>query len=124
MPARSDATDLLVAWSNVDQSAFDKLVPLVHQELRALARGYMRHERPDHTLQAMALVNEVYIRLIDVNRIHWQNRAHFLAVAAQMMRRILVEFARQRQKRGGDVMRVTIDDARLDATSMWVGVSP
>src|SRR5215510_9018708 len=81
----------------------------------------MRHERPDHTLQVMALVNEAYIRLIDVNRINWQNRAHFLAVAAQMMRRIIVEFARQRQKRGGDVMRVTIDDARLDATSMWVG---
>jgi RNA polymerase sigma factor (TIGR02999 family) len=113
MPPRSDATDLLLAWSSGDESAFDKLVPLVYQELRALAQRYMRHERSDHTLQATALVNEAYVRLIDVNRIQWQNRAHFLAVAAQTMRRILVEFARhrRRQKRGGDVVRVTIDDA-------------
>ena len=113
MPPRSDATDLLLAWSSGDVSAFDKLVPLVYQELRALAQRYMRHERSDHTLQATALVNEAYVRLIDVNRIQWQNRAHFLAVAAQTMRRILVEFARhrRRQKRGGDVVRVTIDDA-------------
>ena len=113
MPARSDATDLLLAWSQGDESAFDKLVPLVYQELHALARRYMRGERSDHTLQATALVNEAYVRLIDVNRIQWQNRAHFLAVAAQTMRRILVEFARhrRRQKRGGDVVRVAIDDA-------------
>ena len=113
MPPRSDATELLLAWSNGDESAFDRLVPLVHRELRVLARRYMRRERPDHTLQATALVNEAYVRLIDVNRIQWQNRAHFLAVAAQTMRRILVEFARNRhrQKRGGDVVRVTIDDA-------------
>ena len=112
MPPRSDATELLLAWSNGDESAFDKLVPLVYQELRALAQRYMRHERPDHTLQATALVNEAYVRLIDVNRIQWQNRAHFLAVAAQTMRRILVEFARQRhrQKRGGDAARVRIDN--------------
>ena len=113
MPPRSDATDLLLAWSSGDESAFDKLVPLVYQELRALAQRYMRHERSDHTLQATALVNEAYVRLIDVSRIQWQNRAHFLAVAAQTMRRILVEFARhrRRQKRGGNVVRVTIDDA-------------
>ena len=112
MPARSDATDLLVAWSEGDESAFDKLVPLVYKELHALARRYMRGERSDHTLQATALVNEAYVRLIDVNRIRWQNRSHFLAVAAQTMRRILVEFARQRhrQKRGSDAVRVTIDD--------------
>ena len=114
MPQRShsDATELLLAWSNGDQSAFERLVPLVYQELRVLAQRYMRHERPDHTLQATALVNEAYVRLIDVNRIQWQNRSHFLAVAAQTMRRILVEFARHRhrQKRGGDVMRVTIDN--------------
>jgi RNA polymerase sigma factor (TIGR02999 family) len=112
MPSRSDATELLAAWSNGDESAFDQLVPLVHQELHALARRYMRRERSDHTLQATALVNEAYIRLIDVNRVQWQNRTHFLAVAAQTMRRILVEFARQRrrQKRGGDALRVTMDD--------------
>ena len=114
MSPRSDATELLLAWSKGDDSAFDKLVPLVYHELRLLAQRYMRHERTDHTLQATALVNEAYVRLIDVNRIQWQNRAHFLAVAARTMRRILVEFARQRhrQKRGGDVVRVTIDDAR------------
>jgi RNA polymerase sigma factor (TIGR02999 family) len=115
MPARSDATDLLLAWSQGDESAFDKLVPLVYQELHALARRYMRGERSDHTLQATALVNEAYVRLIDVNRIRWQSRSHFLAVAAQTMRRILVEFARRRrrQKRGGDVVCVTIDDAEI-----------
>jgi RNA polymerase sigma factor (TIGR02999 family) len=114
MPPRSDATDLLVAWSNGDESAFEKLVSLVYQELRVLARRYMRRERADHTLQATALVNEAYVRLVDVNRMQWQNRAHFLAVAAQTMRRILVEFARHRhrQKRGGDAVRVTLDDAR------------
>jgi RNA polymerase sigma-70 factor, ECF subfamily len=115
MPARSDATDLLLAWSQGDESAFDKLVPLVYQELHALARRYMRSERSDHTLQATALVNEAYVRLIDVNRIRWQNRSHFFAVAAQTMRRILVEFARQRhrQKRGGDAVRVPIDDVDM-----------
>jgi RNA polymerase sigma factor (TIGR02999 family) len=109
----SNATDLLLAWSDGDESAFEQLVPLVYQELHVLARRYMRHERPDHPLQATALVNEAYLRLIDVNRIHWQNRSHFLAVAARTMRRILVEFARQRdrQKRGGDRVRVTVDHA-------------
>ena len=94
-------------------SAFDELVPLVYRELRLLAHRYMRQERHDHMLQTTALVNEAYLRLIDVNRIQWQNRAHFLAVAAQTMRRILVEFARQRsrQKRGGSAIRVTLDDA-------------
>jgi RNA polymerase sigma factor (TIGR02999 family) len=115
MPARSpsDATDLLLAWSSGDASALEKLMPLVYHELRALALRYMRQERADHTLQATALVNEAYLRLVDVNRIHWQNRAHFLAVAAQTMRRILVEFARQRrrQKRGGDAVHVTLEDA-------------
>lgn len=113
MTPSSNATELLHAWSNGDQSAFEELVPLVYQELRILAERYMRHERPDHTLQATALVNEAYVRLIDVNRIQWQSRTHFLAMAAQTMRRILVEFARQRhrQKRGGGAMRVTLSDA-------------
>jgi RNA polymerase sigma factor (TIGR02999 family) len=109
-----DATELLEAWSRGDGSAFDKLVPLVYQELRTLAERYMRQERPDHTLQATSLVNEAYLRLIDVRRIQWQNRAHFLAVAAQTMRRILVDFARRRdrQKRGGEAMVLTLDAAR------------
>jgi len=108
-----NATELLVAWGNGDQSAFDQLVPLVYQELRSLAQRYIRQERPGHTLQATALVNEAYLRLVDINRIQWQNRAHFMAVAAQAMRRILVEFARQRhrQKRGGELQRVMLDDA-------------
>jgi RNA polymerase sigma factor (TIGR02999 family) len=116
MPAASppDATELLQAWSRGDASAFDKLVPLVHRELRELAGRYMRHERPDHTLQPTSLVNEAYLRLIDINRVQWQNRAHFLAVAAQTMRRILVDLARRRdrQKRGGEMMLVTLDEAR------------
>src|SRR5678810_864952 len=108
----TDATELLRAWSNGDGSALDRLVPLVYEELHRLARRYMRQERPDHTLQATSLVNEAYLRLIDVNRVEWRDRAHFLAVAAQMMRRILVEFARnrQRQKRGGGAVDVSLDD--------------
>jgi RNA polymerase sigma-70 factor, ECF subfamily len=115
MPPASppDATELLQAWSRGDASAFDKLVPLVYRELRALAGRYMRNERPDHTLQPTSLVNEAYLRLIDVKRVPWQNRAHFFAVAANTMRRILVEFARKRhrRKRGGDRTLIAIDDA-------------
>jgi hypothetical protein len=88
----SGPTELLRAWSQGDGSALDQLIPLVYEELHRLARRYMRQERPDHTLQATSLVNEAYLRLIDVNRVEWRDRAHFLAVAAQMMRRILVEF--------------------------------
>ena len=115
MPQSSptDVTDLLRAWSNGDGSAFERLVPLVYQELRSLARRYMRQERADHTLQTTSLINEAYLRLVDVNRIQWQSRAHFLAVAAQAMRRILVESARRRHrhKRGGDVVLVALDEA-------------
>ena len=110
----SGPTELLRAWSQGDGSALDRLVPLVYEELHRLARRYMRQERPDHTLQATSLVNEAYLRLIDVNRVEWRDRAHFLAVAAQMMRRILVEFARnrQRQKRGGGAVHVSLDDVQ------------
>jgi RNA polymerase sigma factor (TIGR02999 family) len=105
-------TELLRAWSQGDGSALDRLMPLVYKELHRLAQRYMRRERPDHTLQATSLVNEAYLRLIDINRIEWRNRAHFLALAAQMMRRILVESARnrQRQKRGGGALHVSLDD--------------
>ena len=110
----SGPTELLRAWSQGDGSALDRLVPLVYEELHRLARNYMRRERPDHTLQATSLVNEAYLRLIDVNRVEWRNRAHFLALAAQMMRRILVESARsrQRQKRGGGAVHVNLDDVQ------------
>jgi len=105
-------TELLRAWSRGDESARERLIPLLYSELYRLARRYMRQERPDHTLQATALVNEAYLRLIDVNRVEWRNRTHFLALASQMMRRILVESARnrRRQKRGGGAARVSIDD--------------
>ena len=114
MPRNSDdqPTELLRAWSQGDESARERLIPLLYGELHRLARRYMRQERPDHTLQATALVNEAYLRLIDVNRVEWRNRSHFLALAAQMMRRILIESARSRhrQKRGGGAVRVNIDD--------------
>jgi len=107
-----EPTELLRAWSQGDGSALDRLMPLVYDELHGLAQRYMRQERPDHTLQATSLVNEAYLRLIDVNRVEFQNRAHFLALAAQMMRRILVEFARHRhrQKRGGRAVHLSLDD--------------
>ena len=105
-------TELLRAWSQGDGSALDRLMPLVYDELHGLAQRYMRQERRDHTLQATSLVNEAYLRLIDVNRVEIQNRTHFLALAAQMMRRILVEFARHRhrQKRGGRAVHLSLDD--------------
>jgi RNA polymerase sigma factor (TIGR02999 family) len=110
----SGPTELLRAWSQGDGSAFERLVPLVYEELHRLARRYMRRERPDHTLQATSLVNEAYLRLIDVNRVEWRDRAHFLAVAAQMMRRILVESARnrRRQKRGGGAVHLNLDEVQ------------
>ena len=86
----SDITGLLVDWSNGDQTALEKLLPLVEKELHRLAHSYMRRENPDHTLQTTALVNEAYIRLIDQKRTHWQNRAHFFGIAARVIRRILM----------------------------------
>ena len=105
-------TALLVAWGDGDQRAFAELVPLVHEELRRIARRHLNGERGDHTLQPSALVNEAYIRLLDVKRIHWQNRAHFFAMAARVMRRILVESARARkfQKRGGGAPVMALDE--------------
>ena len=108
-------TELLVAWGRGEATAFDKLVPLVHGELRRLARRYMARERPGHTLQATALVNEAYLRLIEVKRVRWQNRAHFFAMSARVMRRILVDSARARgnDKRGGGVPKVSLDEGLL-----------
>ena len=103
----SDVTALLIEWRAGDNGAVEKLLPLVHGELRRIAKRHMAGERPDHVLQATALVNEVYLRLVDVRRVHWQDRAHFLAMAARLMRRVLVDFARARhnQKRGGALQR-------------------
>ena len=112
-------TQLLLAWSAGDQSALDALAPLVYDELRRLARRHMGGERGGHTLQATALVNEAYLKLVEINRVQWQNRAHFFAMSARLMRRILVDFARARrsQKRGAGGQKVSLDEALLVADS-------
>ena len=113
--ARSDheITRLLVAWNDGDQRALDKLVPLVESELRRLARTYLSRERASHTLQTTALINEAYVRLIDDHDVKWQSRSHFYGIAAHLMRRILVDFARRRhfQKRGGNNFQISFNDA-------------
>jgi len=113
--AAPNPTTLLLAWGRGDETALDQLIPLVHDELRQLARRHMARERPGHTLQATALVNEAYLRLIEVNQVRWQNRAHFFAMASRVMRRILVDAARARgyQKRGGGAETVSLDEALL-----------
>jgi RNA polymerase sigma factor (TIGR02999 family) len=113
--SRLHVTELLLAWGNGDRSALDELMPLVHQELRRLARSQMRGERDNHTLQTTALVNEAFLRLVDLRRIRWQDRAHFLALSARLMRRVLVDHARSRnyQKRGGGTPTVALDDVLL-----------
>jgi len=112
-PSPHDVTQLLRAWSNGDPEALEKLVPLVYEQLHQLAQHYMARERPGHLLQTTALVNEAYLRLLDAGQVSWQNRAHFFAISAQLMRRILVEFARsrQRQKRGAGIVPMPLDDA-------------
>jgi RNA polymerase sigma factor (TIGR02999 family) len=106
-----EVTQLLLAWNKGDQTAFDRIVPLVHTELRRLAATYMRRERPGHTLQTTALINEAYVRLVDAQKVPWQNRSHFFGIAAGVMRRILVDFARKRnfQKRGGGATHLQIE---------------
>jgi RNA polymerase sigma factor (TIGR02999 family) len=106
-------TDLLLDWNAGDEDALQQLVPLVHDELRRLAHHYMAGERAHHPLQTTALVNEAYLRLVDSSRVRWQNRAHFFAVSAQLMRRILIDVARARQKlkRGGDAVHVSFNEA-------------
>lgn len=113
MAEDQDVTQMLEAMNAGDSSAPDKLLPVVYDELRRLAHGYMKNERGDHTLQATALVHEAYIQLVDWKNVSWQNRAHFFAAAAQMMRKILVDHAREKNalKRGGGVMTISLDDA-------------
>lgn len=109
-----EVSTLLQAWSDGDQAALEKLTPIVYDELRRLARHYMRGERSGHSLQTTALVNEAYLRLVDYRRMRWQNRAHFFAVSAQLMRGILVDTARRHNlKRGGKVQHVSLDDTAL-----------
>ena len=110
-----EVTQLLQAWSNGDEQALERLIPLVHKELHRLARRYMAGESPGHTLQTTALVNEAYLRLVDVKDVSWQNRAHFFGVSAQLMRRILVDLARSRHslKRGGDTRTLSLEESMI-----------
>ena len=112
-----EVTRLLQAWSEGDAAALNHLTPLVYEELRRIAARYMGREHPGHTLETSALINEAYLRLVDAQRVRWQNRAHFFAVSAQVMRRILVDFARARQnlKRGGGARPISLDDAVVAA---------
>jgi RNA polymerase sigma factor (TIGR02999 family) len=113
MPPLENVTGLLIAWSNGDESAYEKLAPLVHAELHRLAHRYMSRERDGHTLQTTALVNEAYLRLVDQKQTRWQNRAQFFGICAELMRRILVDYARQQkyQKRGGGARKISLDEA-------------
>ena len=114
-PSKLEVTQLLKAWGTGDDKALDQLTPVVQQELHRLAHRCMSRERPGHTLQTTALVNEVYLRLVDVNAVEWQDRAHFFAISARMMRRILTDFARSRnyQKRGAGAVQVSFDEALI-----------
>ena len=113
-PPAGEVSGLLRAWSEGDRAALDRLTPIVYDQLHRLARHYMRGERPGHSLQTSALVNEAYTRLVDYKRMQWQNRAHFFAVSAQLMRRILVEHARRHNlKRGGGVQHVSLDETAM-----------
>jgi RNA polymerase sigma factor (TIGR02999 family) len=117
-PLSHQVTQLLKDWSNGDQGAGDRLMPLVYDELHRMAHRHMRKEHPGHTLQTSALVNEAFVRLVDQTDVEWQNRAHFFGIAAQMMRRILVDYARSRQyvKRGGGAQQVSLDEVLLVST--------
>ena len=113
--SQTGVTELLVNWSNGDQEALNKLIPLVYDELHKLASRYLRRERPDHTLQTTALVHEAYLKLVNQREANWENRVQFFAVAAQLMRRILVDYARRHRasKRGGDVYKLSLEEALL-----------
>ena len=115
MSSDADITGLLVDWNNGDKSAMERLLPIVERELHRLAHAYMRRENPNHTLQTTALINETYLRLVDQRRVQWQNRAHFFGIAAQIMRRILLNYARDqnRQKRGGKAIHVSLSEAMI-----------
>jgi RNA polymerase sigma factor (TIGR02999 family) len=119
VPAKSEVTGLLLAWRSGDAAALERLVPLVYAELRRLAHRQMRGERVGHTLETSALVNETYLRLVDSQRVRWQGRAHFFAICAQLMRRVLVDHARSRRslKRGGEAVSIALDDAQVGSAS-------
>ena len=114
-PPPLQVTQLLAAWGDGDEAAFEELMPLVYEELRRLAHRHVKRERPGHTLQTSALVNEVYLRLVDQKSVHWQGRAHFFGITARLMRQVLVDYARRRlyAKRGGDAIRVPLNEALI-----------
>ena len=116
-PSREEVTDLLNDWSNGDQEALNRLMPLVYDELRRLASRHLRHERVGHTLQTTALVHEAYLKLVDQKKANWQNRVQFFATAAKVMRHVLVDYARSRKavKRGGDYCRLSLDEAAISS---------
>lgn len=118
-PSRSphEITQLLAEWSNGNQTALDKLYPMVYDELHRMASRYMNRERKEHTLQTTALINEAYVRLVDQKHVHWENRAHFFAISAQIMRRILIDHARRHAyaKRGGGAQKVSLDETAIIA---------
>ena len=118
MSASHDVTGLLQAWGRGDEEALQKLMPVVYEQLHVAARRFMAGERPGHTLQTTALIHETYLRLVDIRQVKWQDRAHFLAICAQLMRRILTDFARSRgyQKRGGAAPHVNFDEVLLLTT--------
>jgi RNA polymerase sigma factor (TIGR02999 family) len=120
----NQVTELLVRWRGGDKAALDALMPLVYAELRRVAQHYLNNERPDHTLQSTALVHEAYVRLINQNFPQWQNRAHFFAVAAQLMRQILIDYARSHRasKRGGNVYKMALDDAEEQPQAVNVDI--
>jgi RNA polymerase sigma factor (TIGR02999 family) len=117
-PAPQEISQLLHAWSNGDQTAFDRLMPLVYDELRQRARRYMERQSPGHTLQTTALIHEAYLKLVEQKDAHWQNRAHFFGVAAKAMRSILADYARTKHaaKRGGEIHQVSLDEAAAVST--------
>lgn len=119
-PSANQVTELLLAWNRGDEGALERMMPLVYGELRRLAHHYMAGEKSGHLLQTTALVNEAYLRLIDSSRVQWQNRAHFFAVSATLMRRILVDFARSQnyQKRGGNAIHVSLNELMPDTGGM------
>ena len=114
-PSTHEVTQLLRAWGDGNQQALEKLIPLVYEQLRHAAHRYMAHERPGHTLQTSALVNEVYLQLVDLREVRWQDRAHFFAICARLMRRTLTDLARSRRtrKRGGGVTQISLDERRI-----------
>jgi RNA polymerase sigma factor (TIGR02999 family) len=116
--SKQDVTQLLIDWKNGEQAALEKLIPLVYEELRKIARNYLRYKSKDQTLQTTVLVHEAYLKLIEQNRVDWQNRLHFFGIAAHIMRRVVIDYARRnsRLKRGGEVVKISLEEEKIDVS--------